>query len=214
MFDDRSFMTDVPPLVDAPPTEESALQLIDWGLSRARRPIVTTNFGPYSAVLLHLLTLRAPKIPVVWMDSGYATEATYRFADELSRKLDLDLHIFHPRRSRAHREAVEGPVPEVGDPRHAAFTQEVKLEPFERAMREMAPDVWFAALRAEQTAERARMEAVATNPDGLIKVSPLLHWSSRQMYAYVQAHGLPNNFDYFDPTKVEEKRECGLHIAH
>ncbi len=93
-------------------------------------------------------------------------------------------------------------------------TREVKLEPFERALREMAPDVWFTALRAEDTPERARMEPVSKNADGLLKVSPLLHWSARDMYQYLQRHDLPNEFDYFDPTKVEEKRECGLHLQH
>jgi phosphoadenosine phosphosulfate reductase len=28
------------------------------------------------------------------------------------------------------------------------------------------------------------------------------------------AHDLPNNFDYVDPTKGEDNRECGLHLAH
>lgn len=54
----------------------------------------------------------------------------------------------------------------------------------------------------------------AINPDGLIKVAPLLHWSSKQLHEYCQQHGLPNNFDYVDPTKGEDNRECGLHLAH
>ena len=61
---------------------------------------------------------------------------------------------------------------------------------------------------------RAQMDAVSLNPDGLIKVAPLLHWSSKELYQYCEAHSLPNNFDYVDPTKGEDQRECGLHIAH
>jgi phosphoadenosine phosphosulfate reductase len=148
------------------------------------------------------------------MDNGYNTEATYRFADEVTRQLKLNLQIYLPRRSRAHREALEGPAPALDDPRHAAFTEEVKLEPFSRALRETAPKVWFTALRATDTAVRAAMEPVSVNPDGLIKVAPLLHWSSKDLYEYCQAHGLPNNFDYVDPTKAEDNRECGLHIEH
>ena len=33
------------------------------------------------------------------------------------------------------------------------------------------------------------------------------------MHEYLKRHQLPNNFDYFDPTKVEDRRECGLHLA-
>jgi phosphoadenosine phosphosulfate reductase len=188
--------------------------LVAWALGLNQSPIVTTNFRPFEAVILHMVTRVKPDVPVVWMDNGYNTEATYRFADEVTKQLGLNLRIYLPLRTRAHREAVEGPLPGLDDPRHAGFTAEVKLEPFTRALRETAPKVWFTALRATDSAVRAQMEPVSINPDGLIKVAPLLHWSSKDLYQYCEAHGLPNNFDYVDPTKGEEQRECGLHIAH
>ncbi|RMX08057.1 phosphoadenylylsulfate reductase [Corticibacter populi] len=193
---------------------QDAQRLVEWALNLGKKAICTTNFRPFEAVILHMVTQAKPDTDIVWMDSGYNTEATYRFADEVTRRLGLNLHIYLPRRSRAHREAVDGPVPALDDPRHAAFTEEVKLEPFNRALRETAPEVWFTALRASDTALRAQMEPVSLNPDGILKVAPLLHWSSKQMNDYLKAHDLPNNFDYFDPTKGEEHRECGLHLAH
>jgi phosphoadenosine phosphosulfate reductase len=188
--------------------------LVEWAIGLDQSPIVTTNFRPYEAVILHMVTRVKPDVPVVWMDNGYNTEATYRYADEVTKQLALNLRIYLPLRSRAHREAVDGPLPALDDPRHAAFTEEVKLEPFARALRETAPKVWFTALRATDSAVRAQMDPVSINPDGLIKVAPLLHWTSKDLYQYCEAHGLPNNFDYVDPTKGEDQRECGLHIAH
>ena len=191
-----------------------ASALVEWAVGLGQPTIVTTNFRPFEAVILHLVTRVNPQVPVVWMDNGYNTEATYRFADEVTKQLGLNLKIYLPRRSRAHREAVEGATPALDDPRHAAFTAEVKLEPFARALRETAPQVWFTALRATDTAVRAQMDPVSINPDGLIKVAPLLHWSSKDLHEYCVKHGLPNNFDYVDPTKGEDNRECGLHLAH
>ena len=191
-----------------------AAGLTRWALGLGKNAIVTTNFRPFEAVILHLVTRVQPDMPVVWMDNGYNTEATYRYADEVTRRLGLNLKTYLPLRTRAHREAVEGPTPALDDPRHESFTQEVKLEPFARALREQAPQVWFTALRASDSAVRAQMEPVSINPDGLIKVAPLLHWSSKDLYQYCELHGLPNNFDYVDPTKGEEQRECGLHLAH
>ncbi|MDY7115738.1 phosphoadenosine phosphosulfate reductase family protein [Halomonas sp. SSL-5] len=188
--------------------------LIRWALNQGSQPICTTNFRPFEAVILHMVSSQRPDIPVVWMDHGYNTEATYRFADALVRRLDLNLISYLPRRTRAHREALEGPFPGIDDPHHDAFTQEVKIEPFERALGEMAPDVWFTALRAEDTPERSRMAPASRNADGLLKVAPLLHWTAKDLHAYLQRHDLPNEFDYFDPTKVEAKRECGLHLQH
>ena len=191
-----------------------AAALVRWALGLGQTSIVTTNFRPFEAVILHLVTQVKPDVPVVWMDNGYNTAATYQFADAVTRQLGLNLKIYLPRRSRAHREAVEGATPALDDPRHAAFTEEVKLEPFARALRETAPQVWFTALRATDTAVRAAMEPVSINPDGLIKVALLLHWSSKVLHDYCQQHGLPNNFDYVDPTKGEDNRECGLHLTH
>ena len=188
--------------------------LVDWAYGLDQRTIVTTNFGPFAAVLLHMVTRVRPEIPVVMVDSGYGTEATYRYADELTRLLHLNLHTYVPLRTRAMRDALNGGIPTPDDPRHAEFTREVKLEPFGRAIAEMRPQVWFTAIRKEQTEHRAGLNPVTLSQEGIIKVSPVFHWSSKQMNDYLKQHGLPNNFDYEDPTKVEDKRECGLHLAH
>lgn len=188
--------------------------LVNWAVSLKKKAICTTNFRPFEAVILHLCTQADPNMPIIWMDSGYATPATYKFADDVTKQLKLNLVVYHPQRSRAHREALDGATPSIDDPRHAAFTKEVKLEPFERALRELKPEVWLTAIRAEDTAVRAAMQPVSLNNDGLVKVAPLLHWTSKELNDYCKRHGLPNNFDYFDPTKVEANRECGLHTAH
>ncbi|HCK28928.1 MAG TPA: phosphoadenylylsulfate reductase, partial [Acinetobacter ursingii] len=122
-----------------------AEKLIEWALSLNEKAIVTTNFRPFEAVILHMLTRVKPDIQVVWMDNGYNTETTYKYVDEITKRLNLNLLTYLPKRSRAHREALEGPVPALDDPKHEAFTAEVKLEPFERALRETAPKVWFTA---------------------------------------------------------------------
>lgn len=189
-------------------------RLAAWALGLGLRAFCSTSFGPFSAVTLHLTTRLAPDIPVIWIDSGYGTPATYRYAEELIGLLKLNIHNARPRRSRAHREAVDGPIPLPGDPRHAAFTEEVKLEPFDRAVHEIGGEVWITGIRAEETAERAAMRPASYARDGIVKVAPVLHWTSRQMNDYLKRHRLPNNFDYYDPTKVEDKRECGLHLAH
>ena len=188
-------------------------KLVAWALEPGRHAIASTSFGPFAGVTLHMATQQQPDVPVLWVDAGYGTPAQYRFADELAERLKLNLKIYRPRRSKAHREAADGPLPGLGDPRHEAFTQEVKLEPFDRALRELGAGVWITGIRAEETEERAAMQPVSEARNGVVRVAPVLYWSSRQMNDYLKRHALPNNFDYFDPTKVDDKRECGLHVA-
>ncbi|MBT8323287.1 MAG: phosphoadenosine phosphosulfate reductase family protein, partial [Eudoraea sp.] len=109
-----------------------------------------------------------------------------------------------------HRDVVMG-IPEIENPNHVLFTEQVKLEPFRRAMKEHQPDVWFTNLRKGQTALRDTLDILSLSKDGVLKVSPFYHWSDAQLDSYLREKGLPNEHRYFDPTKVLENRECGLH---
>ena len=87
----------------------------------------------------------------------------------------------------------------------------LKLEPFKRAMKEHQPEVWFTNLRKNQTAFRNSIDVVSLSADGIIKVSPFYNYSDEELDAYLEAHNIPNESRYYDPTKVLENRECGLH---
>ena len=80
-------------------------------------------------------------------------------------------------------------------------------------MSELKPDVWLTALRKEQTPFRETLDFVSEHADGLLKVSPVFYFTEEDMKNYLAEHNLPDEDDYFDPTKVLEKRECGLHLA-
>ncbi len=193
--------------------DSSASEIIKQVLSTAKNPVITTNFGPHEAAILHLAVQVKPDIPVIWIDSGYGTKATYEFADKLIRDLKLNIQTFHPAYSRAFREAVHGDIPEVDTPEHDAFTQEVKLEPFNRAMSTFAPDVWLTAIRQEQTAFRQNLDILTETQDGLLRVAPLFYWTELDLEEYLVENDLPMEEDYFDPTKVLGNRECGLHTT-
>ncbi|MGG8496499.1 phosphoadenosine phosphosulfate reductase family protein [Tenacibaculum sp. TC6] len=186
-------------------------EIIEWALSIASKPIITTNFRPYESAILYAVTSLQDNITVVWCDTGYNTPQTYKHAEELIHSLQLNVHLYVPKQTVAHRNITLG-LPTVDDPNHALFTEQVKLEPFTRAMEEHQPDVWFTNLRKGQTAFRDSIDVVSKSKDGVIKVSPFYHWSDAELDEYLEEHNLPNEFKYFDPTKVENNRECGLHI--
>lgn len=188
-----------------------AEEIISWAIDNAANPVITTNFRPYEAAILAAVTDIKRNIPVIWCDTGYNTPNTYKHADELIDTLHLNVKLFVPRQTAAHRDAIMG-IPQIEDPRHAKFTEQVKLEPFRRAMAEHKPDVWFTNLRKGQTAHRDTLNILSLSKDGILKVSPFFHWSDTRLDMYLQHRGLPNEHTYFDPTKVLENRECGLHV--
>jgi phosphoadenosine phosphosulfate reductase len=191
--------------------DKSPIEIITWAISFAKKPLITTNFRPYEVAILKAVIDVKKDIKVIWCDTGYNTVETYKHAEEIIKKLNLKIHLYTPKQTVAHRNAVLG-VPSIEDPKHTLFTEQVKLEPFARAMKEHQPDVWFTNLRKGQTAFRNSIDVVSQSKDGIVKVSPFYNWTDEQLDAYLVEQKLPNEFVYFDPTKVESNRECGLHI--
>ncbi|MEE9363003.1 MAG: phosphoadenosine phosphosulfate reductase family protein [Cellulophaga sp.] len=185
-------------------------EIISWAITYAKKPVVTTNFRPYEVAILHAVTDIEKSIPVIWCDTGYNTPNTYKHAEELIATLGLQIELYVPKQTSSHRDVVMG-IPDISDPMHAVFTEQVKLEPFKRAMKEHQPDVWFTNLRKGQTALRDTLDILSLGKDGVLKVSPFYHWDDTQLDIYLKERNLPNEHKYFDPTKVLENRECGLH---
>ena len=195
---------------------KSPLEIVRWAVAQAGgRAIVSTNFRPYEAAILHVATQVQPDIPVLWVDHGYNRPATYRHAEALRTSLGLNLKPFLPRLTPAHRDAIHGPIPTTEDEAGLKkFSALMKLEPFQRGMRELAPTVWITALRQVQNPNRAGLDIVSLDGNfGALKVSPFFYATDADLEAYLAQHHLPNEWDYFDPAKADEKRECGLHAA-
>ena len=191
---------------------KSPTEIVKWALRLAERPIVTSNFGPYSASMLNLVAQVKKDIKAIWCDTGYNTSFTYRHAAEITNRLNLNLYTYVPLQTSSQRDVLFGGIPQVNDPKHKIFTEQVKLEPFKRAMAEHQPDVWFTNIRRGQTAFRDTLNILSFSKNGVLKVSPFYYWSDEQLTKYLEENELPNETRYFDPTKVLQNRECGLHI--
>ena len=191
----------------------TAEQIIQWAYKEGKsKTIISTNFNPHEAGILKLVTDLIPDIPVLWVDTGYNTEATYQFAFKLIEKLKLNLKLFVPAQTSAYIKSHYRGIPSLEQKeQHQEFTEIVKLEPFKRALNTMKPKVWITALRRDQTEFRKQMDYVSKAQNNILKVCPILDWSETQLEDYIQSHNLPLEKNYFDPTKVLGTRECGLH---
>lgn len=185
-------------------------EIISWAIKHTKKAVVTTNFRPYEVAILNAVVEVKKDIPVIWCDTGYNTPSTYKHAEKLIKTLGLNIDLYVPKQTTAHRNSVMG-IPQIDDPKHTQFTAQVKLEPFKRAMSNHKPDVWFTNLRKGQTALRDSLDILSLSKEGVLKVSPFYHWNDTQLDGYLKEKNLPNEHNYFDPTKVLENRECGLH---
>ena len=212
----------------------SALRVIEWARETFGEGLVmTSSFGAQSALLLHLATRVVPDIPVIFIDTGYLFPETYRFAEQLTDRLNLNLKVYRPRYSAAWLEATCGKLWEQGEEGLEQYLQIAKVEPMQRALDDLNVTAWLAGLRAEQTDHRASLRTVETQ-DGRYKIHPVLDWSTKDLHEYFKAHDLPYHPLYYqgyasigdvhstrpitDQQHEREGRfsglrqECGLHL--
>lgn len=194
--------------------------------------IMTTSFGTHSAVMLHLVTSVVPDIPVVFIDTGYLFPETYRFAAELTEKLNLNLKKYRAALSAAEQEALYGRLWENGAEGLKQYNLMNKVEPMDRAVQELGAKAWLAGLRRSQGETRAKRKVVESQ-NKMTKVYPILDLSNREMHQYIESNGLKYHplwdlgyvslGDWHSTSKLEvgmnesetrfggASRECGLH---
>ncbi|AHF73379.1 Phosphoadenylyl-sulfate reductase [Candidatus Sodalis pierantonius str. SOPE] len=208
-------------------------QRVAWALEHLpEQAVLSSSFGIQAAVSLHLVTRQRPDIPVILTDTGYLFPETYRFIDELTETLGLNLQIFRANTSPAWQEARYGKLWEQGVEGIERYNQLNKVEPMNRALATLGAGTWFAGLRREQSGSRARLPVLAIQR-GVFKLLPIIDWDNRQVYHYLTRHGLSyhplweqgylsvgdtHTTRKWEPGMSEEgtrffglKRECGLH---
>lgn len=175
----------------------SAEAIIKWAVAefpasgRDGSPLImTSSFGAQSAVLLHLVATHAPGVPVVFLDTGYLFEETYRFVATMEARLGVDVRAYSATQSTARQEALYGKLWEQGAEGVEQYLHLNKVEPMQRALDELGVKAWLAGLRADQSRRRSSLKRFDLQ-DGRLKIHPILHWSDDEVGRYLKDHALP-----------------------
>ncbi|MBN7821940.1 phosphoadenylyl-sulfate reductase [Bowmanella sp. Y26] len=211
----------------------TAQQRVQWALTQLPgQAVLSSSFGIQAAVMLHLVTQAQPDIPVVLTDTGYLFPETYDFIDELTQTLNLNLKVYSADLSPAWQERKFGQLWEQGLPGIEAYNKLNKVEPMQRALKELQVNTWFSGLRRSQSSSREKLPYLQLT-GGRFKVFPILDWSNKDVHYYLQDNGLPYHplweqgyvsvGDWHTSRPLEAgmteeetrffglKRECGLH---
>ena len=169
---------------------------------------------------------------MIVVDTGYLFPETYQFIDALSERLALNLHIYRAKHSAAWQEARYGKLWEQGLEGIERYNRINKVEPMQRALKELNAAAWISGLRRQQAQSRQNLEVLLWR-NGRCKAHPLIDWTDRDVYRYLTHHHLPYHplweqgyvsiGDVHTTSRLADgmneedtrffglKRECGLH---
>ena len=214
--------------------KQPAEERVAWALDNlSGGHALSSSFGAQAAVSLHMATRQSPDMPVILIDTGYLFPETYRFVDELTERLRLNLKVYRPQIGAAWMEARLGRLWENGVEGIERYNRLRKIEPMQRALRELGVRTWIAGLRRSQSSSRAHIDFLELR-DGRWKLHPIADWTDRDVGNYLRKHGLPyhplweqgyvsigdvhTTRPLGEGMAIEDtrffglKRECGLHF--
>jgi len=213
--------------------QQTAQERVAWAMENLPGNFVlSSSFGIQSAVMLHMMTQIDPNIPVIITDTGHLFPETYRFIEEMTERLQLNLQVYSAKESAAWQLAKYGEQWEQGDAELKQYNRRNKVEPLERGLNELNAGTWFSGVRRQQSEHRQGLSVVSILR-GRFKVHPLIDWHNRDVHKYLTEHGLPYHplwdqgyvsvgdvhstrpltlgMDESETRFAGAQRECGLH---
>ncbi len=204
-----------------------AVDLIAEQLKHAKKPAITSSFQSECVVLTDMVRQVRPDIPVLFLETFHHFAQTLAYRDELTAKYGLNLINLKAAEPKIGLWQTEGTK---------ACCDRHKVGPLFAALENY--DVWFTALRRDQSPSRANLKEVepfrlpSGNP--ITKIAPLAGWTARDVWRYAKDHQIPLLSLYElgytsigcepcttlppDPNDPRsgrwqgQKLECGIHI--
>jgi phosphoadenosine phosphosulfate reductase len=170
---------------------ENAERVLEWAAKRfAPRLALATGFGPEGLVLLDIVATRGLAVDVFTLDTGLFFPETYALWHALEARYGRRIRAVRPALSVEQQAASEGEALWRRDPDRCCWLR--KVVPLQRAL--AGHDAWLAAIRRDQTRVRAAARVVERDlRHGLVKVNPLLRWSSADVWSYLRRRQVPTN---------------------
>jgi phosphoadenosine phosphosulfate reductase len=208
-------------------------QALMWAFDTfGSRVAISSAFGAEGMVLIDIASRVRKDFRLFTIDTEFLFPETYSLMDRIEGKYGIAIEKVYSELSPEEQERTHGAALWTRDPDLCCDLR--KVEPLRRKLGELS--AWITSIRHDQTSVRAGARRIEWDAKfGLVKINPIVDWTSKQVWRYIHDHDVPynalHNQDYpsigcthctravrpgEDPRAGRwpgfAKTECGLHI--
>lgn len=213
--------------------------ILRWSVTTLPHLYQTTAFGLTGLVTLDMLSkLKVPRpqtVDLIFLDTLHHFPETLDLIERIRRRYPhVNIHIFKPQGAENAEEFSARYGDKLWEVDEKLYDWAAKVEPAERAYRELAVNAILTGRRRSQGGKRGDLDIIEIDEAGLIKINPLANWSFQQVQEYIKENNVPYNElldrgyksigDWHSTQPVTEgederagrwkgqaKTECGIH---
>jgi len=171
--------------------EWSPQQVLGWAFERfGDEAAISSAFGLEGMVLIDIASRVHPGFRLFTLDTEFLFPETYALMDQIEDRYGVEIERVYPLVSPEEQAQIYGANLWSRNPDQCCELR--KVEPLRRKLRELR--AWITSIRRDQTSVRAQARKIEWDRKfSLVKINPIVDWSSEQVWNYIRQHQVPYN---------------------
>jgi phosphoadenosine phosphosulfate reductase len=164
---------------------------LNWAFETyGNRVAISSAFGAEGMVLIDMASRVRRDFRLFTVDTEFLFPETYNLMDRIEEKYGIEIERVYSVLSPEEQERRHGSALWSRDPDQCCGLR--KVEPLRRKLGELS--AWITSIRRDQTTVRSSARRVEWDAKfGLVKINPMVDWTSKQVWRYVHDHDVPYN---------------------
>jgi phosphoadenosine phosphosulfate reductase len=166
-------------------------EVLRWAFSTFDQDVaISSGMGVEGMVLLDIASRITPNLRVFTIDTEFLFPETYDLIERVEKRYGIRIERLFSSLTPEQQETVHGSALWARNPDQCCNLR--KIEPLKKKLSTLR--AWITAIRRDQTSHRASAKRVEWDSKfGLIKINPLVDWTSDMVWSYVKKHDVPYN---------------------
>jgi phosphoadenosine phosphosulfate reductase len=166
-------------------------RVLEWAFARFGNTVaISSAFGAEGMALIDIASRVRKDFRLFTLDTEFLFPETYNLMDQVEQRYGITIEKVYPLNSPEEQERLHGAALWERNPDQCCNLR--KVEPLRRKLGELR--AWITSIRRDQTTARAGAGKVEWDEKfGLVKINPIVDWSSKQVWQYIRQHNVPFN---------------------